>query len=353
MPDLRLTDVTKRYGPTLAVDGLSLHVADRELVTLLGPSGSGKTTALRAVAGFVELDGGTIAVGGREIQHLAPEQRDIGMVFQNYALFPHLTVERNIAFGLERRRVPKHERARRIAEMVDLVQLGGLEHRLPRQLSGGQQQRVALARALAIRPSLLLLDEPLSNLDAKLRGVVRLEIRRLQRELGITTILVTHDQEEALTISDRVAVLRDGRLQQLAPPEELYARPANRFVADFIGHMSFLDSVRLESHAGGLASYTLTNGTTVLAPDGDLHAIIAIRPEVVQLGQPPDGITANRLTGTLAQRQFLGEVVHIAVAAGGVTLAARLPGGTPLPADGSDVTLWWRPDQSLAIPTEG
>ena len=211
MAELRLDRLTRRYGDVVAVDDLTLDVRDREFMTLLGPSGCGKTTALRVIAGYIAPTAGSVLVDGHPIDHLPPERRDVGMVFQSYALFPHLSVWRNVAFGLERRRVTGDELSRRVQEALALVHLEPLAARIPRELSGGQQQRVALARALVIKPRLLLLDEPLSNLDARLRAELRIEMRRLQRELGITTVLVTHDQEEALTVSDRVAVLRGGR----------------------------------------------------------------------------------------------------------------------------------------------
>ena len=218
MTDLELIGLTKTYGSGAAVDNLNLSVAAGELVAFLGPSGCGKTTTLRMVAGFVEPTGGTIRVQGRDITGLAPNKRDMGMVFQSYALFPHMTVARNIAFGLHARRVRRSEVAPRVAAALDLVGLSGMEDRYPRQLSGGQQQRVALARVLALRPKLLLFDEPLSNLDAKLRVQMRHEIRRLQKEVGITALFVTHDQEEAMTIADRIVVINAGRIEQAGRP---------------------------------------------------------------------------------------------------------------------------------------
>jgi putative spermidine/putrescine transport system ATP-binding protein len=360
VPDLKLRGLVKRYGATTAVDGVDLDVQDRELITLLGPSGSGKTTILRMIAGFVEPTAGTIAVGGREIQADPPERRDIGMVFQSYALFPHMTVAKNVAFGLERRRVPASERRTRVEEALALVRLSGLGERYPRQLSGGQQQRVALARALVIRPSLLLLDEPLSNLDAKLRGEVRLEIRRLQQELGITTVLVTHDQDEALTVSDRVAVLRDGRLEQLAAPTELYHRPANRFVADFVGKTSFLPATRIDGAGGsggaaGLpdgARFRLGSGEVVSGPPGPERATLAVRPEAIRLGRPPAGVAANVVSGVLDYRVFLGELTEIAVRlANGSRLLVRTSESDPAAlADRAAVSVWWPPERTMVLP---
>ena len=372
MPDLLLRGLVKRYGQTLAVDGVDLDVKDRELVTLLGPSGSGKTTILRMIAGFVEPTAGTIVVGGREIQADPPERRDIGIVFQSYALFPHMTVSKNVAFGLERRRVPSQERRQRVEEALSLVRLTGLGERYPRQLSGGQQQRVALARALVIRPSLLLLDEPLSNLDAKLRGEVRLEIRRLQQELGITTVLVTHDQEEALTVSDRVAVLRDGRLEQVASPADLYHRPASRFVADFVGKTNFLTATRLDGADGpsaasgssdpsgasgssgttGEAQFRLGSGEVVSGPAGPERATLAVRPEALRLGPPPGGAAANVVTGALDYLVFLGELTELAVRlSDGTRLIVRIADVEPAAlSDEMAILVWWPPERTMVLP---
>ena len=241
MARLQLQNVTKRYGDFHAVRDVTLDVPDGEFLVLLGPSGCGKTTTLRIIAGFVEATAGIVLLGGRDVTTLPPWKRNAGLVFQNYALFPHLTVAENVAFGLEMRKVPKPEIAPRVAEALRLVRLGHLGERLPRQLSGGQQQRVALARALVFKPDVLLLDEPLSNLDAKLRQEVRIEIRELTRELGLTTIMVTHDQEEALTMADRLVVMSDGSVRQLGTQRDLYERPADRFVAGFVGRSTFLE----------------------------------------------------------------------------------------------------------------
>ncbi len=349
MADLRLIGLTKHYGPTLAVDHLDLAVTDREFMTLLGPSGSGKTTVLRMVAGHVPPSAGTIVVGARQVQDLPPEQRDIGMVFQSYALFPHLTVFGNVAFGLERRHVPRREVARRVAEALTLVQLDRLAARRPRELSGGQQQRVALARALVIRPPVLLLDEPLSNLDANLRGEVRLEIRRLQRELGITTLLVTHDQEEALTVSDRVAVLRDGRLQQVASPVELYRRPANRFVAEFVGKMNWLPLARIETR-GSRAVYRLPDGEPVTGPAGAEQRWLAIRPEEIRLGAPSASIEATRGRGCLGPSVFLGELVETSVTLqDGTILTVRGSARDATPGEVGEIVQFWWPTARASI----
>src|SRR3954454_4994020 len=240
MARLELIDLSKRYGDQIAVAGATLDVADGEFLVLLGPSGCGKTTTLRMIAGLIEPSGGAARIGGTDVTHLPPWRRNTGMVFQSYALFPHMSVADNVAFGLEMRKIGKGKIEARTREALRLVRLEGYEARLPRQLSGGQQQRVALARALAIRPDVLLLDEPLSNLDAKLREEVRIEIRELQRQLGLTTIMVTHDQEEALTVADRLVLMADGEIRQIGTQRDLYERPADRFVAGFVGRSTFL-----------------------------------------------------------------------------------------------------------------
>src|SRR4051812_16458264 len=240
MARLDIEKLVKRYGDFYAVKDVSLQVADGEFVVLLGPSGCGKTTTLRMVAGFIEPTAGQVRLGGGGVTLLPPWKRNTGMVFQSYALFPHLTVAQNVAFGLEMRKLPKDDIGKRVEEALALVRLSGFGARLPRQLSGGQQQRVALARALAIRPDVLLLDEPLSNLDAKLRQEVRVEIRELQRQLGLTTVMVTHDQEEALTMADRLVVMNEGIVHQVGSQRDLYERPADRFVAGFVGRTTFL-----------------------------------------------------------------------------------------------------------------
>ena len=240
MAALHLSNISKKFAEVLAVEDLSLEVADGEFVVLIGPSGCGKTTTLRMIAGFIESTAGTVRIGARDVTHDPPYRRNVGFVFQNYALFPHLTVAENVAFGLRRRRRPEREISEGVARALALVKLEGFEARMPRQLSGGQQQRVAIARALVIAPDVLLLDEPLSNLDAKLRRDVRSELRRLQQLSGITTVMVTHDQDEAMSIADRLVVMNHGRVQQIGVPQALYRHPANRFVAGFIGRGNFL-----------------------------------------------------------------------------------------------------------------
>ena len=309
MARLEIDRLTKRYGEFHAVRSVSLDVAEGEFMVLLGPSGCGKTTTLRTVAGFVEPTSGAIRLGGVDITDRPPWKRNAGLVFQNYALFPHLTVAQNVAFGLEMRKVPAAEIAPKVAEALRLVRLGHLGDRLPRQLSGGQQQRVALARALVFRPDVLLLDEPLSNLDAKLRQEVRIEIRELQRQLGITTVMVTHDQEEALTMADRLVVMEEGEVRQVGTQQELYERPANRFVAGFVGRSSFLEG-RLEADGtfhsqGGLALRCLA-GTP--GP-----ASLALRPERVACASAPLAGMDNSLPGVVAFVSYMGAMIDVHV----------------------------------------
>jgi putative spermidine/putrescine transport system ATP-binding protein len=314
--ELVLDGLARRYGSTVAVARMDLAVKPGELVALLGPSGCGKTTTLRMVAGFVEPSAGRILLRGRDITTLPPHRRDAGMVFQSYALFPHLSVAENIAFGLHRRGVAKPEMTGRVARMVALLQLQGLEKRLPRQLSGGQQQRVAVGRALVINPAVVLLDEPFSNLDALLREGTRIELRRLQTELGLTTLFVTHDQAEAMAISDRIAVMHEGRLEQLGTPREVYERPATRFVASFIGRANLFDATT--GGAGGLFS---EDGIPLDAPAAGTYLL---RPERVTLDAAPPA-SANSVAGTIEVVSFLGT---------GTQAVLRLAGGRALLAEG-------------------
>ncbi len=333
----------RHYGPVVALDGLDLTLAPGELVALLGPSGCGKTTTLRLVAGLEDADAGQITVGGKDVTHLPASKRDMGMVFQAYSLFPHMTVRQNVAFGLRLRRVNPAQRDRRAIEMLDLVGLSTQADRYPHQISGGQQQRVALARALAIEPQVLLLDEPLSALDAKVRAQLRDQIRRIQLEVGITTLFVTHDQEEALAIADRVGVMREGRIEQLAPPTDVYSRPATPFVAEFVG---------LTNRLAGTVS-----GSTVQVRGRDLPLVdlstpagpvtALIRPEAVTLASDSSG-ESGPLVGTVIASTFLGATSRVTVGLGDTTILAQLAtsDATALPA-GSRVALTIRPDPVL------
>ena len=309
MADLSLNGLSKHYGDFYAVREVSLTIADGEFLVLLGPSGCGKTTTLRMVAGFIEPSAGHVHLAGQDVTLLPPWKRNAGMVFQSYALFPHMTVAQNVAFGLEMRKLPRADIERRVEEALALVRLGGYGGRLPRQLSGGQQQRVALARALAIRPDVLLLDEPLSNLDAKLRQEVRVEIRELQRQLGLTTVMVTHDQEEALTMADRLVVMNEGSVRQVGSQRDLYERPADRFVAGFVGRTTFLAGTveapgRFRSD-GGLA--------LACAGGSPGRAVLSLRPERIEIGLQPRSGLDNSLSGTVEFVSYLGALIDIHV----------------------------------------
>jgi putative spermidine/putrescine transport system ATP-binding protein len=308
MARLDIDRLVKRYGDFFAVKDVSLSVADGEFLVLLGPSGCGKTTTLRMVAGFIEPTAGEVKLGGSNVTVLPPWKRNAGMVFQSYALFPHLTVAQNVAFGLEMRKLPKAEVDKRVEEALALVRLAGFGARLPRQLSGGQQQRVALARALAIRPDVLLLDEPLSNLDAKLRQEVRVEIRELQKQLGLTTVMVTHDQEEALTMADRLVVMNEGTVHQVGTQRDLYERPADRFVAGFVGRTTFL--------AGTVANgrFRTDGGLDLAIVDAAAgKAALSLRPERLEIGPDPLAGLDNDLPGTVEFVSYLGAQIDIHV----------------------------------------
>jgi putative spermidine/putrescine transport system ATP-binding protein len=304
--ELRLDGVSRSYGAHAALAGLDLTIECGEFVALLGPSGCGKTTALNCVAGLLPLTGGSIWLDKRRIDGLPPERRDFGMVFQNYALFPHMTVRKNIAFGLRMHKVPKAERNRRVDEAINLVQLKEHAAKFPGQLSGGQQQRVAIARAVALQPPLVLMDEPLSNLDAALRLEMRTEIRRLHQSLGLTTVYVTHDQEEALSLADRLVVLRSGSVQQIGTPEEVYAHPANRYVAGFMGYRNMFELDVIESEQARVV--VGTDGMKLRGVNcdevGSGRAIAAIRPEDFVLGAAD--AAANRLEITAEVVEYHG-----------------------------------------------
>lgn len=357
MPNLQIRNLSKQFGDTVAVDNLDLDVEDGELVTLLGPSGCGKTTTLRSIAGFVKPDAGEIYVGDEPMSRLPPERRDIGFVFQNLALWPHMTVYQNLAFGLELRGANKHDIRRRIDETLRLVRLSGLEERTPRQLSGGQQQRVALARALVIQPSLLLLDEPLSSLDAQLREEMRFEIRELQKKLGITSIYVTHDQAEALVLSDRIAVMHQGRLMQIGTPAEIYDQPRNRFVAGFIGLTSFIEGHIAElNETAGHAVVKTRDNLTIRVPKRDFSVgqsvTLSIRPQHIQLSCDDGGASsahANVLQGKVHRAAYLGDVVDYRIKINDWELRAQTSTDEAL-HPGEDVVIVFDPERVTVIP---
>lgn len=355
-----LSDVVIAYGAERAVHGVSLEIAPGEFICLLGPSGCGKTTTLRAIAGLVGVDAGTIAIDGRLANALPAHMRGIGMVFQDLALFPHMTVRRNIAFGLELRRVDAATTDRRIAEMVELLQLDGLEDRLPRQLSGGQQQRVALARSLVVSPSVLLLDEPFAALDRKLREDMRREVRALQRQLGITAVFVTHDQEEALTMADRVVVMNNGIIEQVGRPSDVYESPANRFVLSFVGYANFL---RVEN-AGwqGTGVVATIAGSLCMLGDRFLATSapaaireVAIRPERVRLPETADDALAGAsVPGVVRSVAYEGATLTCEVVlADGQSLLVREPNARDTRgirrAPGDAVTIAWDPADVILV----
>jgi putative spermidine/putrescine transport system ATP-binding protein len=341
--EVRLDHLRRVFAGIAALDELSLTLAPGELVALLGPSGCGKTTALRLVAGLDEVTSGRVLFGGTDVTTLGANKRDVGMVFQAYSLFPHMTAMQNVAFGLRMRGVDEAERRRRAGDMLELVGLSGFADRYAHQLSGGQQQRVALARALAIQPKVLLLDEPLSALDAKVRGRLRDEIRRVQLEVGITTLFVTHDQEEALAIADRVGVMNKGRLEQLGPPMTIYSRPATAFVAEFVGLTNRIDG----DVKGGEVTVRGARLPLVQPDTPDGPAVALVRPEAVSLASDGDA-TGGPLAGTVIAVAFLGATSRVTVDLGDVIVLAQMPTSqaSANPA-GSRVRLTLRPDPVL------
>jgi len=354
---VRVVDLVKQFGAVRAVDGVSLDVHAGEFLALLGPSGSGKTTILMTIAGFEQPSSGQILVGGRDLTRVSPNRREIGMVFQRYALFPHMAVADNIAFPLRMRRVPKHEIAARVEAALGLVRLSGYGARLPGQLSGGQQQRVAVARAVVYRPPVLLMDEPLGALDKKLREQLQLEIKHLQKQLGATVIYVTHDQEEALTMADRIGIMNEGRLEQIGSPEELYDRPVSMFVADFIGKTNFLSGTFDACH-GGICSVAIEDGPMVQAglPDDKRdqsfpHGAplqVAVRPERIAIHRPDDLGSAG-YRGVIEETVYTGEaVVCVVRLSPGVVVAVRVPSesGPRRWHAGEIVAVMWRPEDA-------
>ncbi len=336
MPGVTIKELTKRYGDVAAVDSLELHVRPGELVALLGPSGCGKTTTLRLVAGFLKPEAGEIWVGERRLSSptvvIPPERRRMAMIFQSYALWPHMTVAHNVAYGLRFTGVPRTERDRRVNDMLKVVQLEGYGSRYPGELSGGQQQRVAVARALVVEPEILLLDEPLSNLDANLREEMRFEIRRLHETFGITTLYVTHDQAEAMVISDRVAVLQNGRVVQIGTAEELFEQPRSRFVAEFIGKTNLIDGVAEGPNAVACGRLRLRVASADLKPGAP--AVVSIRPHQIELrsAAPPDPSAAagtNLFTGTVVRASYLGNAVDYQVQVDESDVVLRVAGPAP------------------------
>ena len=372
-PEIQLIDLEKRFREVRAVDGVSLEIHSGEFFSLLGPSGCGKTTTLRMIGGFELPTGGRILLRGQDVTDAPPDKRPVNMVFQNYALFPHLDVGDNVAFGLKRKSVAKPEIARRVGDALELVNLTGYERRKPNQLSGGQQQRVALARALVNEPNVLLLDEPLGALDLKLRRRLQVELKRIQTEVGITFVYVTHDQEEALTMSDRIAVMHAGRVEQLGTPEELYERPTSRFVADFIGTTNLLHG-EVAGAASGWTDVRLDSGEMCRIGSGarSIGDVIdvSLRPESIRLcsaastandaatdvngdgaasgSEPPTGGWA--IHGTIEQAAYLGATVQYQVRSrGGLALTVLSPRTEARRSVGDPVVVSWLPDEALVL----
>ncbi|HEY7589724.1 MAG TPA: ABC transporter ATP-binding protein [Candidatus Limnocylindrales bacterium] len=346
---LELSGVEKRFGDVVAVESFNLSAERGEFVSFLGPSGCGKTTTLRMIAGFEHPTAGSIIIDGKDITRQPPNRRNVGMVFQAYALFPNMTVAGNIGFGMRIRRRPANEIKKRVGELLELIGLPGRGERYPWQLSGGQQQRVALARALAIEPQVLLLDEPLSALDAKIRVSLRQQIRAIQRQLGITTVYVTHDQEEALSLSDRVVVMSEGRIEQIGTPAEIYNFPATRFVASFVGTLNLLTAQVVDARAGRLSVHGQEIQAAKPIDDGHGGVSIALRPESIELGENGG---SNRLRGPLEDVSFLGSIVRMRVGLGNGTAVSLDTFNDPhlaLPAVGETVTVSFPREACLVL----
>ena len=363
--DVRLERVTKDFGETIAVDDLSLDIAVGEFFSMLGPSGCGKTTTLRIIGGFEEPTRGTIYLRGRDVTDQPPHRRDVNTVFQSYALFPHLNVFENVAFGLRRRKVPRDEIDARVRNALKLVDLEGFDKRKPGQMSGGQQQRVALARALVNEPQVLLLDEPLGALDLKLRKQMQLELKRIQQEVGITFIYVTHDQEEAMTMSDRLAVMRNGRIEQVGPPEEVYENPQTQFVAGFLGASNLLEG-ELKEQRNGTTSVLLQGGDVVHMPSDrapfqtGVDVLVGVRPEKITIAPEngPEPVSdRNSVTGLLRMSTYIGVSHQFKVEGPGgheLTVWVQNLGSTPAPRPGERVRLSWQREHTFAVlPQEG
>jgi putative spermidine/putrescine transport system ATP-binding protein len=348
---ISIRDVTKTYGRTKALDNVSLEIASGEFITLLGPSGSGKTTLLMVLAGFIRPDCGELWFGDRDISLAPPHKRDVGMVFQNYALFPHMTVAGNLAYPLKLRRLSRAEIEERVRRTLDMVQLAGLGDRQVHQLSGGQRQRVALARAIIFEPRILLMDEPLSALDKKLREQMQIEVRHLHQRLGMTTVYVTHDQREALTLSDRIAVIHQGRFRQIDRPQDLYERPVDRFIAEFVGESHFLP---IEIRNG--AAYLGERPIQLAEPPRHSASAqyLVVRPEKLKVVDAADGAHLNVFTGQVKECVYQGESSLLYVSlADGQPIAIRQPAGStqrPLPPPGAPITLGLAPADSIVVP---
>jgi iron(III) transport system ATP-binding protein len=353
---VRLQEITKRFGSLIAIDKTSLSIEGGEFFTLLGPSGCGKTTLLRVIAGFSRPDSGEIFFGNDNINHLPPHKRETGMVFQNYALFPQMDVFNNVAYGLRARKVPREEVQSRVKEILDKVELKDLAHRFPSQLSGGQQQRVALARALVIRPRVLLMDEPLSNLDAKLRISMRQEIRKIQKELGITTLYVTHDQEEAMSISDRIAIFNFGKVQQVGTPSEIYFHPRNRFVAEFTGTSNLLEVTVLGYNPEKRLVHTDFKGNSILIQypqePSRKTLLLLLRPEWIKIAKDRMDNSINLFTGKVLHSTFVGSMVKYQVKTFEdqlLTLEVQDPQGYEMKGEGEDLFFRFDADRPVVI----
>jgi len=357
-PAIELVNVTKQYGDAIALDGISLRIDSGEFFCLLGPSGCGKTTTLNLIGGFIPLTSGELRIEGRVVNDLAPHQRNVNTVFQNYALFPHMTVAENVAFGLRMEGLDRHEIASRVDEYLELVGLGTYHDRYPTQMSGGQAQRVALARALAKRPAVLLLDEPLGALDLKLRKQMQVELARIHRQVGTTFVFVTHDQEEALSMATRIAVMSGGHVRQIGSPREIYLRPVDRFVADFIGESNFLDGT--VTNGGGAPAFKLSNGTILPArvpsvtPNGPVK--LMVRPESVSIGAAPpnDERSPAVVKGRTSNVAFMGTHTRITVQTDAGTLVAihfreSDEGAVEEEMVDQEVHVWWDPRESTIV----
>ncbi len=356
--DVRLERVSKLFGDVAAVDDLSLDIAEGEFFSMLGPSGCGKTTTLRMIGGFEDPSLGTVYLGGRDVTNLPPYKRDVNTVFQSYALFPHLDVYENVAFGLRRKKVPKDEVETRVKQSMTLVDLIGFEKRKPPQMSGGQQQRVALARALVNHPKVLLLDEPLGALDLKLRKQMQLELKRIQQEVGITFIYVTHDQEEAMTMSNRLAVMRNGRIEQLGEPEFVYENPATEFVAGFLGASNLFEGTVTES-SNGTSTVTIADGKTLRLPTARIPSDVTgrikvgVRPEKVTITRgdldTPEG--SNVMPGRVSLTTYVGVNHQYKVEAlGGTVMTVYVQNlGAEAPRQDEQVVLSWQPEHTFAV----